>query len=398
MTKQTGYSWIPVAMLTLMVGLILAISGCSKRQSASSGGTNAPTKSSAAGDTIRIAVVAPITGSDAEFGQDAANGAQLAVDEANGKGGVLGKQLELVVMDDKADPKEGANAANKIASDSGFVAVVGHINSGTTIPSEPIYNRAGIAMVTPSSTNPRITEQGFNNVFRVCITDAVQGPFAAQLAVKDMKKKSFAVLHDKTAYGQGIAESFQDEAKKLGANVMLFEGITKGDTDFHAVLTKIQALKPDAIYYAGMSPEGGLIAAQSKSVGLRATMISPDGCFAPQFIKIGSEGAEGAIVTFLAPPWDKDPNAAGFVHSYSSKYGDIKNYAPFGYDAAWVAIDGIAKAKKADRAAVIAALHDPSFTHKGITGEIKFDKKGDVIGRVPYVYIVRNGKFELYRK
>jgi len=377
-------------LFALVTAVLLAATGCGKQS-----GQSTTTKSQ--GDTLKIALVGPLTGGDAEFGRDAANGAQLAVDEANSQGGVLGKKIEIEIMDDKADPKEAVNAANKIVSDSAISAVVGHINSGTTIPASGVYNRGGIAMVTPSSTNPRITQQGFNNVFRICITDAMQGPFCAKLAMQKLGKKSFAVLHDKTAYGEGIASSFRDSAEKLGGKVLIFEGITKGDTDFSALLTKIRDLNPDAIFYGGMSPEGGLIAKQSNQLGLKATLMAPDGCLAPQFIKIGGAGAEGAIVTFLAPPWDKEPTAATFVKKYSEKYGDIKNYAPFGYDATWTVIKAIEKAKKADRNAVIDALRSSDFSHKGITGAIRFDKNGDVIGHDPYVYIVKNGKFEVFK-
>ncbi len=346
---------------------------------------------------IKFGSVQPLTGPQAEMGQDLANGQRLAVEEANARGGVLGKKLELVVMDDMADPKEAVSAANKLVSDPGIVAVVGHLNSGATIPASTIYNAAGVCMITPAATNPKVTTQGFRNVFRACITDAVQGPLAADFAIDTLGVSSMCVLHDKTAYGQGLAEQFRDRAVERGAEVLLFEGIIEGDRDFSAVLTRIKTHNPDLIYFGGMYPEGGLLVKQARNLGISAMFMTGDGCYNPEFMEIGGPESETAIVSFLAPPWGEQPQAAEFVQRFKKRFGQpVKTYAPFGYDCVNVLIKAIRRAGKADRGSIIEAMRDPGFFHDGVIGKTQFDEYGDTKNVVLFFYVVRDGELVAY--
>ncbi len=346
---------------------------------------------------IKFGSVQPLTGPQAEMGQDLANGQRLAVEEANARGGVLGKRLELVVMDDMADPKEAVSAANKLVSDPGVVAVVGHLNSGATIPASTIYNAAGVCMITPAATNPKVTQQGFRNVFRACITDAVQGPIAADFAIDTLGVTTMCVLHDKTAYGQGLAEQFRDRALERGVTVHLFEGIIEGDRDFSAVLTRIKTHGPDLIYFGGMYPEGGLLVKQARNLGIQATFMTGDGCYNPEFMEIGGPESEGAIVSFLAPPWEDQPQAVEFVRRFRERFGQpVKTYAPFGYDCVNILIDAIVRAGKADRQSIIEAMREPGFRHDGVIGGTQFDDNGDTRNVILFFYVVKDGELVAY--
>jgi branched-chain amino acid transport system substrate-binding protein len=346
---------------------------------------------------IKFGSVSPLTGPQAEMGQDLANGQRLAVEEANARGGVLGKTLELVVMDDMADPKEAVSAANKLVSDPGVVAVVGHLNSGATIPASTIYNAAGVCMITPAATNPKVTQQGFRSVFRACITDAVQGPIATDFAIDTLGTSSMCVLHDKTAYGQGLAEQFRDRALERGVDVLMFEGIIEGDRDFSAVLTRIKALAPDLIYFGGMYPEGGLLVKQARNLGVEAVFMTGDGCYNPEFMEIGGPESEGAIVSFLAPPWEDQPQAAEFVARFKQRFGQpVKTYAPFGYDCVNILIAAIDRTGKADKASIIEAMREPGFRHDGVIGRTEFDEHGDTKNVILYFYVVKEGRLVPY--
>jgi branched-chain amino acid transport system substrate-binding protein len=208
-----------------------------------------------AANTIRIAAVAPITGSQGEVGQDLVNGIRLAVDEVNRTGGVLGRQVELVVLDDAADPKQAVAVAQRILADRSIVGIVGHMNSGTTKPASAVYGPAGIPVVMPVPTNPEITEQGYQNLFRIPPTDFQQGEAVAEYGVTRAGKKRFAIIHDKTDYGQPLAEVVRRRVEQLGGTVVAFEGVSEGDKDFRAVLTRIKQASPDAIFFGGIYNE-----------------------------------------------------------------------------------------------------------------------------------------------
>ncbi|MDI6783938.1 MAG: branched-chain amino acid ABC transporter substrate-binding protein [bacterium] len=369
-----------IMLVNFMVIIGLWLSGCAQQQS----------------NVIRIGVVAPLTGDQAEIGIDLKNGAVMAVEEANAAGGILGKKLELVPMDDKHDPKEAVAVAQRLITDPAVVAVVGHLNSNCSIPASKKYHDAQMTMITPSSTNPELTKKGYPEIFRVCATDAFQGPFGAEFAIKQLGKKRIAILHDRSQYGQGLAEEFRKAVNRLGLKELVFEGITQGDRDFAAILTKVKSLNPDLLYFGGMYPEGGLLSKQMRELGIKTQFMGGDGLYVPGYIKIAGKNAEGTIMTFLAPPWDEFPAAKEFVAKFVPQYGEIKTYAPFAYDAANIIIDAINRAGSTDRAAIVKAVRETK-DFNGVVGVINFDEKGDTTNKAMFIYTVKKGKFVLYK-
>lgn len=372
MQKITGDKMRGLLYSIIVISLFLGLFGCAKSSS----------------DTIKVALVAPLTGDQAELGLDELHAAELAADEINAKGGINGKKVVIVGMDDKHDPLEATKIANNLVADSSIIAVIGHLNSGTSIPASKIYNQGGILMITPSATNPQLTKQGFTNVFRMCATDEVQGPAMADYLIRDKKYKKIVTLNDKSQYGQGLVDTFTAQAKKLGVEIVFADAITQGDKDFVSVLTRIKALNPDVIYFGGMHSEAGLIAKQAKSLGISAKIAGGDGMFGTEFGKIaGGDAASNAIVSFQAPPYDKadNPGMKNFVANYSAKYGKIVQYAPYSYDAANLVFSAIAKAEKQDRASVIAAMK-ATKDYPGVTGKVNFAPNGDIMNATFYFY------------
>jgi len=347
-----------------------------------------------ASNEIRIAAVAPITGSQAETGTDLINGIRLAVDQRNATGGILGKKVDLLVLDDSADPKEAVSVAQKITSDPTIAGVVGHMNSGTTKAASPVYAQAGLPVLMPVPTNPAITQQGFKDLFRVPPTDLDQGTDIARYAIEKLGKKRFAIVHDSTAYGQPLAEVFRKTAIGAGAQVVTFDGINEGDKDFRALLTRIRTAQPDALFFGGIYNEAGLIAKQAREVGLRVQFLAADGSFGPKFIEIaGPAAADDAVMSFIAPDESVSDATRKFAETFRQKYGSIKAFAPLGYDAANILMLAIQKAGKADKTAIIDTLHSDGFEYSGVTGESKFLPDGNNSRRSVYFFEVRQGRF-----
>ncbi|MDC4202921.1 MAG: branched-chain amino acid ABC transporter substrate-binding protein [Candidatus Manganitrophus sp.] len=349
---------------------------------------------------IVIGVAGPMTGDQSKLGGDVERGARLAVEEWNARGGINGKKLRLEVGDDQHDPKQAVSVANKLVN-SGIVGMVGHFNSSASIPASAVYNSAGVPMITPASTNPRLTDQGFWNVFRVCGRDDQQGKVAADFVGGQLKLKRVAILHDKTTYGQGLAEEFR---KSLAAypesEVVSFDGITQGDKDFRGILTSIKGKNPELFFFGGVFPEGGQLAKQAKEVGLTAPMLSGDGVIDPKFIEIAGAAAEGTYLTFTPDP-ENMPEAKGFLEKYKAKHGnELAPYAIYSYDAANILLTALAEAEKEgkikDGKRVAEIMRNVNYD--GALGHIEFDEKGDV-KKSPYiVWITKNGKFEEFWK
>ncbi|WDT73787.1 MAG: branched-chain amino acid ABC transporter substrate-binding protein [Candidatus Manganitrophus sp.] len=349
---------------------------------------------------IVIGVAGPMTGDQSKLGGDVERGARLAVEEWNARGGINGKKLRLEVGDDQHDPKQAVSVANKLVN-SGIVGMVGHFNSSASIPASAVYNSAGVPMITPASTNPRLTDQGFWNVFRVCGRDDQQGKVAADFVGGQLKLKRVAILHDKTTYGQGLAEEFR---KSLAAypesEVVSFDGITQGDKDFRGILTSIKGKNPELFFFGGVFPEGGQLAKQAKEVGLTAPMLSGDGVIDPKFIEIAGATAEGTYLTFTPNP-ENMPEAKGFLEKYKAKHGnELAPYAIYSYDAANILLTALAEAEKEgkikDGKRVAEIMRNVNYD--GALGHIEFDEKGDV-KKSPYiVWITKNGKFEEFWK
>lgn len=345
-------------------------------------------------DVIRVGVAAPMTGDQSKLGTDFKNGVSLAVEEWNANGGVLGKKIEIIIGDDQHDPKQAVSIANKMVNE-GAVGIVGHFNSSCSIPASDVYNGAGIPMISPGSTNPQLTEKGYKGVFRVCGRDDQQGKVGADFVIGNLKLKKVAIIHDKTTYGQGLADEFK---KALGdkAEVVYYGGIVQGDKDFKSVLTSMREKGPELIFFGGIYPEMGLLVRQARELGIKAPFMSGDGSIDPKFVEIaGDKAAEGTYLTFSPDP-NNIPTAKGFIEKYKSKFGELGPYSVYAYDAANIMFQAIKDANSSEGKAIIAKLHDGEFN--GAVGKIKFDAKGDVTTAPYVVWITKNGKFEEIKK
>ena len=345
-------------------------------------------------DTVKIGIGGPMTGDQAKMGTDFKNGVSLAVEEWNDRGGVLGKKIEVLISDDQHDPKQAVSIANKMVNE-GVVGVIGHFNSSCSIPASDVYNRAGIPMITPASTNPQLTEKGYKGVFRVCGRDDQQGRVAADFVINRLKLSEVAILHDKTTYGQGLADEFKNSLSNK-VRIVYYGGIVQGDKDFKTVLTVIKEKKPELIFFGGIYPEAGLLVKQARELGLTSKFMSGDGTIDPKFIEIaGVKAAEGTYLTFSPDP-KNIPSAKGFIDIYQSKYGEPGPYSIYAYDATNILLTAIKEAKTTEGKAVIDKLHSMEFI--SATGKIKFDSKGDVTVAPYVIWITKNGKFEEYWK
>lgn len=338
---------------------------------------------------IRIGAAGPMTGDQSKMGVDLRNAVELAVAEWNAKGGVLGKKIELLAGDDQADPKQAVSIANKFINQKA-VALVGHWNSSCSIPTAKYYNDANMVMISPATTNPQFTLQGFKRVFRVCGTDDQQGRVAAEFVLKSIKPKRVAIIHDKTAYGQGLAEYFK---KALGKNAdVVYEGgILQRDPDYRAVLTTIKQKRPELFFFGGIYPEAGRLVRQAKEIGMNVPMVTGDGVYDPTFIKIaGNEAAEGTYVTFGKEPQGL-ASAQSFIELYKARYGDPGPYSIYAYDAANILLRSIAETRSTDGSKLAEYISRNTF--HGAFGDISFDKNGDVTVAPYVIWQVKNGKF-----
>lgn len=349
----------------------------------------------AAGAPVLIGVTVPLSGSSAEAGQDVLQGAQLAVNQANAKGGVLGRQIQIVSADDACDAQQGVTAAQKLV-DAGVVAVAGGYCSSAAIPASGVFNKAGVAFVADASTNPTLTEQGFNNVFRDIGRDDLQGPFAANFMLNTLHAHRIAIVHDNTVYAKGLAQATQTALQgKPGVTIVYFDAITPGDKDFSAVLTKIKGLKPDVLYFTGYYAEGGLMAKQFKDLGVPGHFMAGDANSDPAFLQEAGSAADSDMIT-TAPIAAFLPAAKAFITAYTAKYGKAPGpYSAYEYDATNIVIAAIKRAGSTDRASVIKSLAETK-NFPGITGSISFNAKGDRSGSAYMVLLVKNGQFTAY--
>ncbi|MCC6221026.1 MAG: branched-chain amino acid ABC transporter substrate-binding protein [Deltaproteobacteria bacterium] len=343
-------------------------------------------------NVVKLAVVSPLTGDVAAMGQGMKRGVDMAVDEANAAKVLGDKTIVMEAFDDRADPKEAVNAANRIISDRRILGVIGHLNSGCSIPASQIYAKRNLVMISPASTNPKLTLQGLKNVFRVCTTDDVQGSQAADFAVQTLNAKRMAVIHDKTAYGQGLAENFQKRAQELQAEVTGFDGIDIGDKDFKALLTAIKTKQPELIYFGGMYTEGGLLTKQAKELGLNMPLLAGDGSYTPEYIKIGGKSSEGDYVTTMGVNPEDLPLAKGFLERFKVRYPgvDMQPYDLYSYEAANLLIAALAEAKL-DPTKIPATV--AGINYAGILGTTKFDQNGDTLNKTISIYQVKDGKY-----
>lgn len=368
--------------------LALGLSACGKKEEAATG--------AAAGEmTVKIGQVSPLTGPQAHLGKDNDNGARLALDEVNAAGVTLGGRkvkFMLVSEDDMADPRTATVVAQKLA-DQRVAGVIGHLNSGTSIPASKIYFDAGIPQVSPSATAIAYTAQGFKTAFRVMTNDRQQGKVLGEYAVKKLGAKRIAIIDDRTAYGQGLADEMAKAARDAGGEIVAREFTTDRSTDFLAILTSIKARKPDVIFYGGMDAQGAPMVVQLHSLGIKAKFLGGDGAQTSEFLKLAGARAEGVIASSPGLPIDNMPGGKEFRQKFTAKYGVIQNYAPYAYDAAMTMVEAMKKADSAEPARYLAEL--PRIQRTGVTGPISFDERGDIRGGAITLYQVKNNKWEV---
>ena len=326
---------------------------------------------------IKLGVGGPITGGSAAFGAQLKNGVEQAVEDINAAGGILGQKIQVLVGDDRADPKEGVSVANKFVGD-GVKFVVGHFNSGVTIPSSEVLQENGILEITPAATNPKVTERGMWNIFRVCGRDDQQGVVAGAIIADKFKGKRVAVVHDKTTYGQGLAEETRKAMNAKGIKEVLYEGVNVGDKDYSALVSKIKAGRADLVYWGGLHDTGGLILRQLRDQGVKATFMGADGITDDEFAAIAGPGAEGTLMTF-SPDARTNPANKQIIEVFRKKGFEPQAYTLYSYAAVQVIKQAAEQAKSLDPKKVAEVMHSGKV-FKTVLGDLSFDKKGDVTG------------------
>ncbi|HET7731546.1 MAG TPA: branched-chain amino acid ABC transporter substrate-binding protein [Usitatibacter sp.] len=380
--------------LTLAVALALGLAACGQKEEPKKAQAPADAKTAApaapAGTTVTIAHAGPLTGSIAHLGKDDENGVALAVAQANDKKITIdGKPVTFRMMseDDQADPKVGTTVAQKLV-DAKVAAVIGHLNSGVTIPASEIYNKAGIPVISGSATNPTLTERGLKTVFRTVGRDDQQGPAIASYIAGELKAKKVAIIDDKTAYGEGLANEVEKTLKGSKVNIVGRERTTDKETDFKAILTKIKAKNPDVVFHGGMDATGGPMLKQARELGIKAVFAFGDGACTDEMGKLAGQAAEGMVCSQAGLP--REAASKDFADAFKAKYGEIKQYAPYFYDATMAVVEAMKKANSTDPAKFSPELFNVSFT--GATGTVAFDAKGDRKDAEMTIFKLQGGK------
>jgi len=348
----------------------------------------------AAAQDIPVATAGPMTGQYAAFGTQMKRGAELAVEDINKAGGILGKKLKLEIGDDACDPRQAVNVANQMASKK-IVFMAGHFCSGSSIPASAVYNESGILQMTPASTNPALTEdaakKGWTNVYRTCGRDDAQGLVAGKFLAEKYKGKKVAIIHDKSAYGKGLADETKKAMNAAGLQEAMYEAITQGDKDFSALISKMKQASVEAMYLGGYHTEAGLLVRQAKEQGLNALLVSGDALVDKEFWKITGPAGEGTLMTF-APDPRKLPTAKEVVDKFKAQGFDPEGYTLYTYAAFQVFKAATEKAKSTKTDDVVKALQGDTF--KTVIGDLKFDKKGDIVDPKYVFYVWKDGKYD----
>lgn len=377
---QLKWTAVALAALTLVA--------CGKKDEAAAPTAATPTAAAPAaapaGETIvvKIGHVGPVSGAIAHLGKDNELGAKMAIEDLNAKGVKIGgktAKFELLAEDDAGDPKQGTAVAQKLV-DSKVNGVVGHLNSGTTIPASKLYSDAGIPQISPSATNPKYTRQGFKTTFRVVADDTQLGGTLGRYAVDTLKAKNIAVIDDRTAYGQGVADEFEKAAKAAGATIVGHEFTTDKSTDFNAILTKLKGTKPDVLFFGGMDAVGGPMLKQVKQLGMNVKFMGGDGLCTGELAKLAGD-AIGEDMVVCAEAGGVDGDFKGPLDSWKAKFKEkngveVQIYAPYVYDAVQVLAAAMEKAGSIDPEKYLPEVG--KIDHKGLTGPIVFDEKGDI--------------------
>lgn len=328
---------------------------------------------------VKIGHVAPLTGLQAHLGKDNENGARLALEEISAQGLTIdGRSIrvELDAQDDAADPRVGTEAAQKLVDDH-VVAVIGHMNSGVSIPASKIYSDAGIAQISPSTTNPEYTKQGYKTTFRVVATDALQGPVLAGYAMKTLHAKKIVVVDDASAYGRGLADEFTKSAQAGGVKIAAREATTEKARNFKAILTKIKRIQPDVVMYGGMDVTGGPFAKEAAALGIKAKILAGDGVCTDKVAELAGDAVQNIVCSEAGLALSKMDKGADFEKKYEARFHTpVQIYAPFTYDAMYVIVDAMKRANSIEAPKVLAAIATTDYN--GLTGHIAFDDKGDL--------------------
>jgi branched-chain amino acid transport system substrate-binding protein len=384
-----------LSAITLSVVAALALGACGKKEEPKQvAAPAAPAPVAMPVIVVKLGHVAPMTGPQAHLGKDNEYGALLAVEELNARGLEIGGAkvtFELLGEDDQADPKQGSIVAQKLV-DAKVAGVIGHLNSGTTIPASKLYSDAGIPQISGSATNPKYTQQGFKTTFRVMANDVQQGKALGEFAARQ-GFRTVAVVDDRTAYGQGLADEFKKAAEAAGLKVVATEYTNDKATDFKAILTKIKSTKPDLVFFGGMDAQGGPMTKQMKELGIKARFLGGDGVCTPEFMKLGGEATEGNYCSLPGMPLEKLAKGPEFRDKFTKKFGaDIQLYAPYVYDAVMVVADSMKRADSVEPAKYLPEVGKTNYD--GVTALIAFDEFGDLKGGAISVYQYKGGKLE----
>jgi branched-chain amino acid transport system substrate-binding protein len=339
---------------------------------------------------ILISTAGPMTGQYASFGEQMKRGAEMAVKDINAKGGVLGQKLKLTVGDDACDPKQAVAVANKFVSE-GVKFVAGHFCSGSSIPASQVYTEENILQISPASTNPKLTDEGGPNVFRVCGRDDQQGIVAGDFLAKNYGDKKIAILHDKTAYGKGLADETMKQLEKDGVKPAMYEAYTAGEKDYSALVSKMKSAGIDVFYVGGYHTEAGLMVRQAREQGYNAQLVSGDALVTDEFWKITGPAGSGTLMTFSPDP-RKNSMAAPVVKEFRDGGYEPEGYTLYTYGAIQAWAQAVEKAKSTDTRKVEAALHSNQFNT--VLGKIGFDKQGDVTAPGYVWYEWKNGTYD----
>ncbi|MCL6521322.1 MAG: branched-chain amino acid ABC transporter substrate-binding protein [Firmicutes bacterium] len=383
---------------SLPLALLAAACGGGGGTAPAGGGGSSAQGGIPAGD-IKIGIQAPLTRDYALEGQGFQKAIQLLADQINAQGGIDGHKIQVVAQDDQGTAQQAAVAAQKLVTE-GVVAVVGGYNSTATEAAQPIYNQNKVIQITPASTAVQLSQKGYKYFFRTATLDSAQGKFAADLMVKTLGFQKIALLHDNSTYALGLAQATEQAVKADGGQVVFFDAIVPGSNDFGAVLTRLKAQAPQAVYFTGYFSDAGLLLKQSQAIGLKTQWIGGDANNNPQLIQVAGPAAEGFLVTTPPQPQDlKTPEAEQFVQQYQQKYGEMPPsvWTISAADAFRVIVDAIQKTHSTDPDKLAAYLHQLK-DFPGFTGPISFAANGDREGTLHKAYIVKDGKFVLYDK
>jgi branched-chain amino acid transport system substrate-binding protein len=333
---------------------------------------------------VKFGVGGPITGANAATGAQMKNGVDQAAADINKTGGILGQKITVEYGDDVADPKQGVSVANNFAAD-GVKYVIGHYNSGVTIPASEVYQENGILQITPASTNPTVTERKMWNIFRVCGRDDQQGKVAGQYILKHFKGKRIAFVNDKTTYGKGLVDETLKAIKAGGMKDVLYEGINTGEKDYSALVSKIKQARADLVYFGGLYTEGGLIVRQMRDQGVKAPLMGGDGITSDEFASVGGPGVEGTLMTYGPDPRNR-PQAKAVVAEFRAKKFEPEAYTLYSYAGVQIIKQAAEAAKSLDPKQVAEKMHS-GMHFKTVIGDISYDKKGDIT-RLDYVVYI----------